>query len=115
MSSVLKSVFAAAAIACGVFAAGAALAQEEGNDTIRKKDGSNVQGQIESEDVNGVSVKVAKGASIGVKWNLIKTVDYAGGSDYRKAKQFLDGGQYNEAIGVLEELQKKADLMKLLK
>jgi outer membrane protein assembly factor BamD (BamD/ComL family) len=115
MSSVLKSVIAAAVLACGVFAAGAALAQEEGADTIRKKDGTNVQGQIEAEDVKGVSVKVAKGASITVGWNLIKSIDYAGGADYRKAKQFLDSGQINEAIAVLEDLRKKADFRPLLK
>jgi tetratricopeptide (TPR) repeat protein len=115
MSSVLRSVMAAAAIACGLFAAGAALAQEEGNDTIRKKDGSTVQGKIESEDVKGVIVAVQKGASITVAWTLIKSIDYAGGADYRKAKQSLDSGQFNEAISVLEELRKKGDLRPILK
>ena len=64
MSSVMRSFVAAAAIGLAAFAAGAALAQDDAADTIRKKDGSTVQGKIESEDVKGVQVAVVKGASI---------------------------------------------------
>ena len=115
MSSVFRSVIAAAAVGLCVFAAGAALAQEEGNDTIRKKDGSTVTGKILSEDVKGVNVEVQKGASVTVLWTLIKSVDYAGGVEYRKAKSALDGGQINEAIQILEELRNKKELRPLLK
>ena len=114
MSSVLRSLIAAAVIACGLFAANVACAQEEGADTIRKTDGSTVQGKIESEDASGVKVAVIKGASISIGWNLIKSVDYAGAVELRKAKGFLDGGQISEAGAVLEELHKKADLRTIL-
>ena len=116
MSSVMRSVIAAAAIAGGLFAAGAALAQEEGNDTIRKKDGSSVSGKIQSEDVSGVKIEVTKGASITVQWSQIKLpIDYAGSVEFRKAKQALDGHNYDDAIAILEDLRKKADLRPVLK
>lgn len=114
MSSVFRSFIAAAAIVCGLAAAGTALAQDEGADTIRKKDGTTQQGKIESEDVTGLKVVISK-ASIGVRWSDVKSIDYAGGVDVRKAKSFLDGGQFNEAIAVLEDLRKKAELRPLLK
>ena len=116
MSSVFRSVIAAAVFACGVFAAGAAFAQEEGNDTIRKKDGTSITGKIDSEDVSGVKVTVTKGASITIGWNQIKPggIDYAGGVEVRKAKSFLDGGQFNECIAVCEDLRKK-EMRTLLK
>lgn len=117
MSSVMRSVIAAAAVAFAAFAAGAALAQDDSADTIRKKDGTAQTGKIESEDVKGVNVAVAKGASITVVWSLIKTIDYsgAGAVEYRKAKSALEGGQINEAVAILEDLRKKADVRALLK
>jgi hypothetical protein len=117
MSSVMRSVIAAAAIAGGLCAAGAALAQEEGNDTIRKKDGTNVSGKIQSEDIAGVKVEVTKGAAITIRWSDIKLggIDYAGGVEFRKAKQSLDGHNYGEAIATLEDLRKKSDLRPVLK
>jgi tetratricopeptide (TPR) repeat protein len=115
MSSVMRSFIAAAAIGLAAFAAGSAFAQDDAADTIRKKDGSTVQGKIESEDVKGVQVSVVKGASITVLWPQIKSVDYAGGVDFRKGKSALDGGQINEAVTILEDLRKKADLRPLIK
>src|SRR5262245_2032132 len=100
MSSVFRSFIAAAAIGVSAFAAGAALAQDDAADTIRKRDGSTQQGKIESEDVKGVTVSVTKGASITVLWGQIKSIDYSGGVEFRKAKSALDSGQINEAIGI---------------
>jgi tetratricopeptide (TPR) repeat protein len=120
MNRVLTSGIAALGFLCAALAAAPAHAQEE-QDKITKFDKSgpggisSVTGTIKSEDLTGCLVAVAKGAEITIRWKDIKSIDYAGSPDFKRAKGYVDAGSTDEAMKALEELRKKADLRAILK
>jgi len=98
-------------------AATTAWAQEsEQDDTVKKADKTTQQGKVTAEDLKGIKLQIGK-ANIGLDWKSIKSIDYggAGASKLRQAKGYVDAGSIAEALQLLEELKKQADLRALLK
>lgn len=114
MKSVSRVGIAALAFLGLGFGALAARAQDEGDDTIKKKDNTTQVGKIESEDLNGCNVIVSK-AKIAIGWKLIKSIDYGGSPEFKRARGYADTGSFNDAIPLLEDLRKKGDLRGVLK
>lgn len=116
----MNRVVTAGALAFGflcasVFAA-PARAQEEGTDKITKTDKTTQSGTITSEDLLGCNVTISgTKANITLRWKDIKSVDYFGSPEFKRAKGQVDAGSSNEAIPLLEELRKKAELRAILK
>ncbi len=114
MKSVSRVGIAALALFALGFGAAVAQAQDEGDDTIKKKDNTTSVGKIESEDLNGCNVIVSK-AKLTFGWKLIKSIDYGGSPEFKRAKGYADTGSFNDAIPLLEDLRKKGDLRPVLK
>jgi tetratricopeptide (TPR) repeat protein len=100
-----------------VFASPARAQDEGGADLIVKKDGSKQSGKITAEDIKGLKVLVAgTKAELGLAWAQVKSVNYnPEGSNFNQAKGMVEGGVYEDAIKVLEDLKSKADLRAILK
>jgi len=120
MNRVVTAGIAALGFLCAFLAAAPARAQED-QDKILKYDKaaagglSTLTGTITAEDLTGCSVTVAKGAAIQVRWKDIKSIDYAGSPEYKRAKGYADAGSLAEARTALEDLRKKTDLRAILK
>jgi tetratricopeptide (TPR) repeat protein len=98
-------------------AATTAWAQEsEADDTIKKVDKTAQQGKITAEDLKGVKIQMGK-ANITLDWKSIKSITYVGvgASNLVQARGSVDAGSIAEAVQILEDLRKKADLRPLLK
>jgi tetratricopeptide (TPR) repeat protein len=91
-----------------------ARAQDEGTDKITKTDKSTQTGVVSAEDLLGCSVTINK-AGIQIRWKDIKNIDYFGSPDLKRARGYVDSGSTGEAVPILEELRKKADLRAILK
>jgi len=104
--------------ALGVRLAAPARAQEtEEVDVVKKKDKTQQQGKITKEDLKSIQITPAgTKASIGIDWGVIVSIEYGGvgAPAFRQAKQAMDGGSIQEAIGLFEDLRKK-DIRAILK
>lgn len=114
MNPVLRVGIAALAFLGLGLGAMSARAQDEGDDTIKKKNNTAVTGKIKEETLLGCQVVVSK-AEIKIGWAEIKSIDYAGSPEFKRAKGYVDSGSFNDAIPLLEELKKKSDLRAVLK
>jgi tetratricopeptide (TPR) repeat protein len=118
MIRVVRSAVVALGLLSLSFAAAAtAWAQESGQeDTVKKVDKTSQQGAVTVENLKGIKIKMGT-AEIGLDWKSIKSIDYGGpgASKFRQAKGYVDAGSIAEAIQVLEELKKQADLRPILK
>jgi tetratricopeptide (TPR) repeat protein len=118
MIRAVRSAVAVLAYFAMCFAAVATARAQEGEevDTVKKVDKTTQQGKITKEDLKGIGIQMGK-ANITLDWKSIKSIDYlgVGASNFRQAKGYVDAGSIPEAIQVLEDLRKKADLRAILK
>lgn len=90
-----------------------ARAQDE-DDVIKKHDKSTQAGKIKSEDLKGCTVTITK-ADVTLSWKDIKSIQYAGSPELRKARALVEAGNTAESIPLLEDVRKKSDLRGILK
>lgn len=109
----IASHFATAA-ALAVFTLPALAQQKE--DIVKLKNGTEETGRIKSEEYGGLVLDPSKGNSKTIQWGEIASVSYQNGEEYEAARDLLNQGKLEEALGnMLDLLKPEAKLRSLVK
>jgi tetratricopeptide (TPR) repeat protein len=101
--------------AVSVVLAVAAQAQQK-NDIVKLKSGAEESGRIKSEEYGGLVLDPEKGNSKTIAWGEVASVSYQNGEGYEAARDLVNQGKLEEALGEFQDLLKpEAKLRSLVK
>ena len=118
LSHTLVPVLALAALVTPSLAAGGAPAatQSAKNDVVKLKNGTDETGRIKSEEYGGLAFDPEKGQAHTIAWADVAQINYQGGEAFDAARDLVNQGKLEEALGQLTELLKpEAKLRGLIK
>src|SRR5262245_65276898 len=87
----------AALLLAAAFGAPARAQEAAGKDTVQLADGSAVDGQIQSEDYAGLSIKGKGGKVELIPWADVRGVQYRDAADFAAADEAVEAGRLDEA------------------